>query len=70
MNKLEVYDKLRRIICPLDEVLKYVPKSGRVLDIGSGYGTFDILMAESSSREIIGIELDKKKVDMAKNSTK
>lgn len=70
MNKLEIYDRLRHVICPFDKVLGYIPKKGRILDIGSGYGTFAILMAEQEEREIIGIELNKKKIDIAKSRTK
>lgn len=63
---LKLYDKLRSIICPFDKIIKYIPKDGELLDIGSGYGTFCfILSTERPRMKITGIEMDKKRVSTA-----
>ena len=63
----ELYDRLRSIICPFDRIIESIPQiDGELLDIGSGYGTFCcILSKKRSGMEIVGIEVDKTRVDTA-----
>lgn len=45
------------------ELEQYVPKSGIIIDLGSGYGIFSNYLALfSSKRTIIGVDTDKNKV--------
>ena len=49
--------QLRLRICPFEEVMRQVPQSGRVLDLGCGYGALaQLLAAEASERQVVGIE--------------
>jgi len=48
------------------QVEKYVPKRGKILDIGCGYGIFaNFLALCSNKREILGVDMDEKKVQFA-----
>jgi len=56
----------RYLTIPLKEIEKYIPKQGRLLDFGCGYGMFSSLLHISSKqREIIGIDIDCRKIDIA-----
>lgn len=49
--------QLRLHICPFEEVMRHVPRVGRVLDLGCGFGALaQLLAAESSERQVVGIE--------------
>lgn len=51
----------RYLTCPFDRVLPFVPAGGRLLDIGSGHGSFLRLAAERTSLAV-GAEPDLRKV--------
>lgn len=62
---------LRWITAPFIDIEKEIPKRGLLLDIGCGHGLFDALLAyKSRSREIIGIDPDKGKINIAKQLEK
>jgi 2-polyprenyl-6-hydroxyphenyl methylase/3-demethylubiquinone-9 3-methyltransferase len=57
---------MRPLIIPFDLIEEYVPKNGFVVDVGCGYGIFANYLATSSKeREIIGIDLNKKRISTA-----
>ncbi len=60
-----LYGRLRRIICPFESIIEELPEEGRLLDIGSGYGTFCLLAAERTSLSITGLELEEGRVRAA-----
>jgi len=63
---VRLYLKLRSFIIPFDLIEKYVPKKGNIVDIGCGYGIFaNYLALKSSSRNVVGIDLVKKRISMA-----
>lgn len=63
---LKLYDPLRSLICPFSKIAKYIPNDGKLLDIGSGYGTFCFFLLKERPRvKITGLELDRKRVDYA-----
>lgn len=67
-----LYSLLRLTILPIEKIDNVVPKSGKVIDYGSGFGTMSCYLALSSrARDVIGIEYDvyrlKKAKRMAKN---
>jgi len=56
----------RYLTIPIKEIEKYLPKQGRILDFGCGYGIFASLIHLSSrQREIVGIDIDHSKIDIA-----
>jgi 2-polyprenyl-3-methyl-5-hydroxy-6-metoxy-1,4-benzoquinol methylase len=70
-SKIELYDALRKKICPFDSIIEEFPPEGEVLDVGCGYGTFCIMLSEKRPKiKITGIELDKDRVIKAKNRIK
>jgi len=61
----------RDILCPMAEVAREVPMSGRILDIGCGHGLFPALLASGSSqRTIVGVDPSEHKINIARGSTK
>ncbi len=70
-SKIELYDALRKIICPFDRIIEEVPPKGEVLDVGCGYGTFCIILSEKRPKiKITGLDLDKNRVIIARNRIK
>lgn len=65
----KLYLELRWRVCPCEEIEKYVPKKGKILDLGSGYGILaNFLVLKSEEREVIGIDLSSKRINVAKLS--
>ena len=64
-----IYNRLRLILIPFKKIEKYVPE-GTVLDVGCGYGLFSIYLALSSKRDVIGSDLDKDRISIAKKASK
>lgn len=61
-----LYNYLRILILPLEEIAKFVPTSGNILDVGCGYGLLDIYLARTApNRNVIGSELNSKRVRIA-----
>jgi len=53
----------------LDEVGQYLPRQGRVLDLGCGFGLFSLYYASvRPSIEIAGIDLNERRIAMAKKA--
>jgi len=70
-NKLPIsaklYLKLRPRIIPFELIEKHVPKNGTVVDIGCGFGIFaNYLASKSENRTVIGIDLNEKRISLAK----
>jgi len=51
------------------EILNHVPRHGRVYDLGCGYGYLSLMLAytEDRQRDVIGVDYDEEKVDVANN---
>lgn len=65
------FSKVRFWDSPYIEVEKLVPKGGLIVDIGSGEGVFtNFLAIRSSSRKLIGIEIDKKRLSQSDHCIK
>ncbi len=51
---------------PFEEMEKYIPQKGRIIDIGCGEGIFsNLLVLRSFQREVIGIDLSISKFEIA-----
>jgi len=57
--------------CPFARVAAAVPRSGRVLEIGCGYGVFSCHLALSSAeRQVLGVDVDVRKIVHAQRAAK
>lgn len=67
--KEALYIKLRGIVNPIDAVERYLPKKGRIYDIGCGVGLLaNIAAIRSADRQVIGIDLSEEKIEIANKS--
>lgn len=63
------YVRLRWRLCPFEDIETHVPKEGKILDIGCGYGLLaNYLALTSKKRDITGIDLSEKRIDIARKS--
>lgn len=66
-----IFVKIRIWDSPFKETEKFIPKKGRILDLGCGDGFFsNYLGITSPQREIIGIELNKTRIKDANKGIK
>jgi len=62
----KVFARLRFSYAPYIETEKFIPKAGKILDLGCGEGIFtNYIGLTSKKRRVLGIEVDKKRVDQA-----
>lgn len=61
---------LKRLILPLKNMDKALPKSGTILDLGCGEGLVSHHLSTQKKRQIIGIDLDPQKIKIANNKRK
>lgn len=58
----------RWAIVPFEEIESFLPKSGKIIDLGCGEGVLCVLLAISSKRrKVLGLDLNKKKIKLGKN---
>ncbi len=53
---LHLYDFLRFQMLPLSEIDEFLPKKGRILDLGCGEGVTAKYLAQIKSRQVIGVD--------------
>lgn len=64
-----MYTHARIFTAPLFEIEKYVPKSGKIFDIGCGSGIFaNLLLLMSKDRSVIGSDVSTKRINLAQNT--
>lgn len=62
-----LYQRIKLKICPLLPLESYFPPEGTILDLGCGQGLFSLILhLGSPQRKIIGVDLDEKKIEKAK----
>jgi cyclopropane fatty-acyl-phospholipid synthase-like methyltransferase len=62
----KIYVFLRFIILPAVKIEKLLPLKGSILDVGCGYGFTSIFFAKNKKRKITGLELNPRRVALAK----
>ncbi len=68
--RVALYAYLRWRLCPFEEVEKYVPNEGKIIDIGCGYGLLaNFLTLRSSKRDVTGIDLSVRRIRAAQETT-
>jgi 2-polyprenyl-6-hydroxyphenyl methylase/3-demethylubiquinone-9 3-methyltransferase len=61
----------RAFLSDLAFVERFVPKQGFIVDLGCGHGLFACLLREASaSRRVLGIDLDRRKIDVARTAVR
>ena len=64
------YLRTRWRLCPFEIVESHVPRRGRIFDFGCGYGMLSNFLAlKSPARRVIGIDLNKARIEVAKRSS-
>src|SRR5207247_9519920 len=59
----------RAFLSDLAVVERYVPKKGFIVDLGCGHGLFAcVLPAAAPTRRVLGIDLDPRKIDVARGA--
>ena len=59
----------RAFLSDLAFVERFVPRKGFIVDLGCGHGLFACLLREASeTRRVLGIDLDPKKIDVARGA--
>ena len=62
-----LYLRIKLRICPLLRLEELYPRTGKVVDLGCGNGIFsNILKLGGQEREILGVDLDPRKVEAAR----
>jgi len=65
----QLYLRIKLKICPFIKIETFFPKKGKIIDLGCGNGLFpNILKLKSPVREILGFDLDEKKIRAAKKT--
>jgi 2-polyprenyl-3-methyl-5-hydroxy-6-metoxy-1,4-benzoquinol methylase len=65
------YLRTRWRLCPFATVESHVPKKGRILDFGCGYGMLSNFLAlRSPDRRVLGIDLNRDRIEVAMRSAK
>lgn len=65
------YLRTRWRLCPFGAVESHVPRKGRILDFGCGYGMLsNFLSLKSPERRVLGIDLNKDRIMVAERSAK
>ncbi len=52
------YEFLRKLILPLDKIDYYLPKKGKIIDLGCGQGITCRFLANSNTRQVFGVDTD------------
>lgn len=65
-----IFELIRKTLCPFGEIEKYIPKKGKILDVGCGHGIFaKILTGKSRERQVLGIDPATTKINIAKRNS-
>ena len=63
------YEFIRKLTCPFEKIEEFVPKEGKILEVGCGHGLFSKLVAQKSNNIIVtGIDPSVKKIEAAKRN--
>ncbi len=64
-----IFIRGRAFLSDLAIVERYVPNKGFIVDLGCGHGLFACVLRESSpTRRVLGIDLDPRKIDVARQA--
>ena len=58
-----IYDFLKTLILPLEEIDRALPNHGKIIDLGCGQGIIAKHVAQNKNRTVIGVDLDQKRLE-------
>lgn len=65
-----LFELARKLLCPFEQIEDFVPRKGKILDVGCGHGIFSQKMAvKSPQRKVIGIDPSPNKISIALSKT-
>ena len=68
--RVSLYAYLRWRLCPFEEIERHIPKEGKIIDVGCGYGLLaNYLTLRSSKRDVTGVDLSTKRIKAAQETT-
>lgn len=62
---VKIHNFLRNLMIPLQQIDEALPQHGLILDLGCGEGAVSSFLAGKKARNVIGIDIDKKRVQQA-----
>jgi glycosyltransferase involved in cell wall biosynthesis len=69
--KIKVYNFIRFRTCPFDRIAEVIPKEGNIVDLGCGTALLlNLLSLELDKRQLVGFDIDKRKIEIARKSVK
>lgn len=61
----------RRTLTPYERMAAHLPKDGKILDLGCGHGLLSHVLASGEpGREVIGVDHDRERVSLARESSR
>jgi len=60
-----IFEFIRSLTCPFEEIEKYTPQKGKILDVGCGHGIFSFILAKNKNRQVLGIDPSSRKINIA-----
>jgi len=69
--KIRVYNFIRLKTCPFDRIGKFIPQEGNIVDLGCGTALLlNLLRLGLDKRQLFGFDIDKRKIEIARESVK
>lgn len=69
--KNKIFVLIKWFIFPFNQMEKYLPDEGEIVDVGCGEGVFSIYLSlKSKKRKVYGIDTSKKRIGLAKKAAK
>lgn len=66
-----LFESIRKLTIPFNQIIKYVPDRGKILDVGCGHGIFSRMIAQDYPRtKVLGIDPSNYKIEIAKSKSK
>jgi len=66
---VRLHTRVRWNMCPFLKIAKWVPRRGRILELGCGHGLMaNFLSLESAGREVLGTDISREKIASARKT--
>jgi|GEM_PF-312802 len=69
--RIKAYNFIRFKTCPFEEIEKFIPKEGSIVDLGCGTALLlNLLSLKPDKNQLFGFDMDKRKIEIAGKSVK